>query len=835
MTVTSNTAILAGTGEVPEGFVTATIDGVAVSVPKGTLIIRAAELLGVAVPRFCDHPLLDPVANCRMCLIEIDGMPKPQPSCATPVAEGMVVRTQLTSAVADAAQQGVMEFLLINHPLDCPICDKGGECPLQNQAMSNGRAESRFIGAKRTFPKPINVSAQILLDRERCVSCARCTRFADEIAGDPFIALLNRGSQQQVGTSDDQPFDSYFSGNTVQICPVGALTSARYRFRSRPFDLVSVPTVCEHCASGCSLRTDIRRSTIMRRLAWDEPEVNEEWNCDVGRFAFPYISEGRLTHPLVRDEDGELRPASWPEALDVAARGLAAAQGRSAVLAGGRLTREDAYAYAKFARVVLTTDDIDFRARPQSAEESAFLAARVAGTGRGVTYADLEKASTVLLVGFEPQEESPIVFLRLRKAVRRNSTSIHTVAPFVTSGSERLGAQLISTMPGAEAAALDALATGDVGAALRTPGAVILVGERLATSPGALAAADRLAAATGATLAWVPRRAGERGALDAGALPGLLPGGRPLSDAGARIEVAAAWGIDVATLPSRVGRSADETVSTINADQQAILTAEDEPIEHTIQALVVAGVSPSDTRDPEAMRNALQAAPFVVSLEARHTEVTALADVVLPVATVAEKSGSFVDWEGRIREFGAAMHQVGVQPDGRVLAMLADALDVSFGRGDVASLRHELESLGEWTGVRGDLGPTTQSDPGASDAGASTPGSTAPVGTGEAVLATWNQLLGASALQEGEPYLASTAPAPVVRLSADTAAALAVGDGDPVSVSTERGTITLPAMITELPRDVVWVPTNSVGSAVRTSLGAVGGDLVKIRRGGGSA
>ena len=273
-----------------------------------------------------------------------------------------------------------MEQLLINHPLDCPVCDKGGECPLQNQAMSNGRGESRFTEAKRTFPKPIDISAQVLLDRERCVLCARCTRFSEQIAGDPFIALIERGALQQVGIYEKEPFESYFSGNTIQICPVGALTSASYRFRSRPFDLISTPSVCEHCASGCALRTDHRRGKVTRRLAGNDPEVNEEWNCDKGRFAFRYDRQGdRLTTPLVRDEEtGEHRPASWPEAFSVAARGLAAAEGSVGVLTGGRLTAEDAYAYSKFARVALGTNDIDFRARAHSAEEAG-----VPGRARG--------------------------------------------------------------------------------------------------------------------------------------------------------------------------------------------------------------------------------------------------------------------------------------------------------------------------------------------------------------------------------------------------------------------------------------------------------------------
>ncbi|WP_396918445.1 NADH-quinone oxidoreductase subunit G, partial [Mycolicibacterium sp.] len=404
----------------PVEMVSLTIDGDEISVPKGTLVIRAAELMGIQIPRFCDHPLLDPVGACRQCLVEVEGQRKPLASCTTTVTPDMVVRTQFSSEAADKAQRGVMELLLINHPLDCPICDKGGECPLQNQAMSNGRPETRFTDVKRTYPKPINISAQVLLDRERCVLCARCTRFSAQIAGDPFIELLERGALQQVGIATDEPFQSYFSGNTVQICPVGALTGTAYRFRARPFDLVSSPSVCEHCASGCAQRTDHRRGKVLRRLAGDDPEVNEEWNCDKGRWAFTYPTVGdRITTPLVR-EDGTLRPASWSEALTIAASGLLAAAGSTGTLVGGRCTVQDAYAYAKFTRMVLASNDIDFRARAHSAEEADFLAAHVAGRQMSLRYADLEQAPTVLLAGFEPEEESPIVFLRLRKAARKH-------------------------------------------------------------------------------------------------------------------------------------------------------------------------------------------------------------------------------------------------------------------------------------------------------------------------------------------------------------------------------------------------------------------------------
>ncbi|NDU72547.1 NADH-quinone oxidoreductase subunit G [Actinomadura sp. DSM 109109] len=805
MTVTDDKAAV----EKPVEMVSCTIDGFEIEVPKGTLIIRAAELLGIQIPRFCDHPLLDPVGACRQCLVEIPdagngrGMPKPQASCTTAVMPGMVVKTQLTSPVADKAQHGVMELLLINHPLDCPICDKGGECPLQNQAMSNGRGESRFVEAKRTFPKPIPLSSQVLLDRERCIQCARCTRFSDQIAGDAFIDLFERGAKEQVGAADGKPFQSYFSGNTVQICPVGALTGAAYRFRSRPFDLVSQPSVCEHCASGCALRTDHRRGKVTRRLAGDDPQVNEEWNCDKGRWAFTYGTRPeRLTHPLVRGEDGELEPASWPEALTVAARGLAAARGSAGVLTGGRVTLEDAYAYAKFARTALGTNDVDFRARPLSEEESRFLASSVAGHPIEVTYADLEKAPVVLLAGFEPEEESPIVFLRLRKAFRKNRLKVFAAAPFATRGLAKVGGTLLPTLPGAEAETLGSLigdaARSDVRALLETPGAVILAGERLATSPGALTSAVRVAQATGARLAWVPRRAGERGAIEAGALPGLLPIGRPVTDPAARAEVARAWG--VADLPAVPGEDTAGIVAEAAAGRRG--------------ALLVGGVDPGDLADPEAMLRALEATPFVVSLEQRPSAVTDRADVVLPVAAVAEKSGTFVDWEGRGRPFDVVLKSAGRLSDLRVLDALADEMDVHLGLPGPEAARREMAALGAYRGERPDAPDVTQ-------------GLVPHPEQGEALLATWRLLLDRGSLQDGEPFLAGTAKTAVARLSPATAAE--IGATDAVTVSGPRGELTLPLEITpDLPDRVVWLPANSAGCAPHRDLGAAAGGVVKI-------
>ncbi len=794
MTVTNNPASGPGSDvEVATDLITVVIDGVEMSVPKGTLVIRAAEQLGIEIPRFCDHPLLDPVAACRACLIEVEGMPKPQPACAQVLSDGMNVRTQYSSDVAREAQEGVMEFLLLNHPLDCPVCDKGGECPLQNQAMSVGRPDSRFDGAKREFEKPINVSAQILLDRERCVSCARCTRFAEQIAGDPFIELLERGAKQQIGTADDVPFDSYFSGNTVQICPVGALTSASYRFRSRPFDLVSVPTACEHCASGCSLRTDYRRGVVTRRLAWDDPAVNEEWNCDKGRFAFAYLAQGRVEHPMIR-EDGELRVASWPEAIDAAVQGLAAAKGRVGVLVGGRGTVEDAYAYARFARTALGSDDIDFRVRQVSDEETDFLASRVAGAPVAATYDALESAPAVLLVAFEPEDESPIVFLRLRKAAKRG-TRVLSVGPLASVGLGKMSGTLIGARPGAEAAALRSL-DDDMRAALSEDGAVILVGERAAGSPGALSAAIELADQTGATLAWVPRRAGERGALDAGALAGLLPGGRPLTDSTARAQVAAAWGIEESELPQSSGRAGLALLEAARAGE--------------LDALLVGGVELADYADPALAEAAIEAAGFVVSLENHHSAVTERADVVLPVAVVTEKAGTFLDWEGRPRPFGQVFRDALTMSDARVLSMIADGMGLAA-PADVRGLRAELGSLGPWDGDRLSMS--------AHDAETPSHG---------IVLASWRQLLDSGLMQDGEPHLAATARPTVAMVSAATAAGL----GEQVTITGPSGSVTLPVVTGDVVDGVVWVPMNSPGCHIHTDLGAVPGTAVELSAGG---
>ena len=791
-----------------------TIDGFEITVPKGTLIIRAAEQLGIQIPRFCDHPLLAPIGACRQCLVQVDGQPKPPASCTTTVTDGMVVRTQLTSPVAEKAQRGMMEMLLVNHPLDCPMCDKGGECPLQNQAMSTGQGETRFDGVKRTFPKPIALSAQVLLDRERCIQCARCTRFADEIAGDPLIELVDRGPQEQVSVADGVPFDSYFSGNTVQICPVGALTGASYRFRSRPFDLVSTPSVCEHCAAGCRQRTDHRRGAVTRRLAGNDPAVNEEWNCDKGRWAFTYATQpDRLDSPLVRNAGGVLEPASWAEALAVAARGLLAARGRAGVLPGGRLTVEDAYGYAKFARVALATNDVDMRARPHSAEETQFLADHVAGR-MYVSYDELQHAPAVLLAGFEPEDECPIVFLRLRKAVRGGGMSVYSVAALASNGLAKLSGTLLPTVPGGEAAALTDLPE-HVAAALRQDGAVIMVGERLAEVPGALTAAARLASQTGASLAWVPRRAGERGAIEAGALPNLLPGGRRIGSAEITAEVARVWG--TGSLPGAPGRSTSEILAAAAAGD--------------IGALLIGGVDPYDLPNPDEALAAIEAAEFIVSLELRVSAVTDRADVVFPVAAVAEKPGTFVNWEGRPGSFTAALAAPSIRTDLQVLAALADEMDVHLGLPDTAAVRRELTIITQSAALSPSPTPAAGSTARAAQAG---PAGLERAGQdhaaeGGVLLATWHNLLDVGRLQDGEPNLAGTARAAVARMSAATAAKAGTADGGKVTVATGYGAITVPVEIADMPDRVVWLPANSAGCSVRRDLRAGHGSVVTLR------
>ena len=848
-----------------ENLVKVTIDDVELDVPAGTLVIRAAEQAGIRIPRFCDHPLLEPVAACRQCLVEVGMpdrntgelrfMPKPQPSCAQTVTPGMVVKTQHTSEVARRAQEGVMEFLLINHPLDCPICDKGGECPLQNQAMSEGRESSRFIDAKRTYRKPLKLTSQILLDRERCILCQRCVRFGKEIAGDPFLDLQGRGGGtaptehhhfmgEQVGSFDTavldyfnpqakdnvkagisgpygqegiigsfnegdlapndrdvsgRAFASYFSGNIIQICPVGALTSNDYRFRARPFDLVSTASVTEHDASGSAIRVDIRRGEVLRRLAGNDPEVNEEWITDKDRFAFKWSGVERLNTPFVR-ENGQLVPTSWSDALDRVHRALAGLSGdQVGFLPGGRLSFEDAWAWSKFARSVVGSDSIDMRSRSHSEEERSFLAAHVAGSGLGVTYSQLESAGQVLLVGLEPEDECGAIFLRMRKATRKGKLRVASLAPMTSRGLAKLSGELLRCAPGTEVEVAAEIREGGEFADLasRLDGGVILVGERASRTPGLLSEVVRLAERTHCRIQWVPRRAGERGGVEAGLLPGLLPFGRPLASQEARESLA--WG----EIPAQRGLDATQMLEAA-ADGR-------------VKALVVGGVDLRDFDDPAAARKALDQVDFLVSLEVRRSEVTDRADVILPVAPPLEKNGTFINWEGRLRPFGQAIASRS-QTDRLVFDALASEFGVDLGLHDLVGLYDQVNPLMQWNGQREEFVPATASE-------------LVEVGQGEALLATHKPMLDAGRLQDGASMLAGSARRPVVFASRATVAGLGIDEGEELTLSTQRGSITLPLQFADLPDGVVWVPECSQGSIVHESLGNFGSSVTLSAKG----
>ena len=848
-----------------ENLVKVTIDDVELDVPAGTLVIRAAEKAGIRIPRFCDHPLLEPVAACRQCLVEVGMpdrntgelrfMPKPQPSCAQTVTPGMVVKTQRTSEVARRAQEGVMEFLLINHPLDCPICDKGGECPLQNQAMSEGRESSRFIDAKRTYRKPLKLTSQILLDRERCILCQRCVRFGKEIAGDVFLDLQGRGGGtaptehhhfmgEQVGSFDTavldyfnpqekdnvqagisgpygqegiigsfnegdlapndrdvsgRAFASYFSGNIIQICPVGALTSNDYRFRARPFDLVSTASVTEHDASGSAIRVDIRRGEVLRRLAGNDPEVNEEWITDKDRFAFRWSGAQRLNTPFVR-ENGQLVPTSWSDALDRVHRALAGLSGdQVGFLPGGRLSFEDAWAWSKFARTVVGSDSIDMRSRSHSEEERSFLASHVAGSGLGVTYSQLESAGQVLLVGLEPEDECGAIFLRMRKATRKGKLRVASLAPMTSRGLAKLSGELLRCAPGTEVEVAAEIREGGEFADLasRLDGGVILVGERASRTPGLLSEVVRLAQRCKARIQWVPRRAGERGGLEAGLLPGLLPFGRPVSSADARESLA--WG---------------EIPATRGLDASQMLEA---ATEGRVKALVVGGVDLRDFDDPAAARDALDRVDFLVSLEVRRSEVTDRADVILPVAPPLEKNGTFINWEGRLRPFGQAIASR-AQTDRLVFDALAREFGADLGLSDLVSLYDQVNPLMNWTGEREEFVPA-QASP------------LLELAEGQALLATHKPMLDAGRLQDGAHMLAGSARRPVVFAARATVAGLGLDEGELLTLSSPRGSVTLPLQFADLPEGVVWVPECSQGSLVHESLGNFGSSVTLSAKG----
>lgn len=733
-----------------ENLVTLTIDDQTVTVPAGTLLIRAAEQLGIVIPRFCDHPLLDPVGACRQCAVEVEGQRKPVMSCTWPVAEGMVVRTHMTDDAAKRAQEGTLELLLINHPLDCPMCDKGGECPLQDQALAHGANVSRFVDEKRRYDKPVAVSAQVLLDRERCVLCARCTRFSEQISGDPFIELFERGALEQVAMYEDEPYESYFSGNVIQICPVGALTSTDYRFKARPFDVVSTPSVCEHCSAGCNQTVQARNGTIQRQLARTNMDVNEAWNCDKGRFVFGYLTaDSRITEPAVATQTG-LTQTTWANALTRATEAIRQATAgpvsRTAMITGSRLADEDSYVAAKFARVVLGTDDIDSRLAFASHSQNEELSAYAAQVNTA-TYGAIEQAKTIVLVGLDPEEELPIVYLRIRKAWRNNTAKIVVVGP--TTGSlAPLVWRHVTCQAGEETAALNHLNQDSaLATALNEGPTVILIGER--GPEGALSAAASISTSSGARFAYVPRRSGAPAAIEKGLFAGALPGGRRGDDDTDRKEVEQTWNT---ALPKTSGRNL-----------HAILTA---AANGEIDVLYLIGVDlVTDSPSASLARQALERVPTVIVQDlALNATVTEHATIVFPVTARQERAGTATNWEGRRQSFFKAVPPQGAaQDDHTILSQLAMYLGYDFGCADLGQIQAEMASLGRRKQAH--AYPVITEQPQISR-----------------VVVRSRLLSHGASLSVDVPSLMATAPAETVVIDAVTANTLSLSHGDAVAV-----------------------------------------------------
>ncbi len=677
-----------------------TIDGRQLQVNAGQWIIQAAEEAGIYIPRFCYHPRMKPVGMCRMCLVEVSG-PRGStlmPACYNPVAEGMEIQT--ASPLAKKAQEGVLEFLLVNHPLDCPVCDKGGECPLQDQTLAYGPGESRFVEEKRHWAKPIPISDLVYLDRERCIQCGRCVRFADEVAGDPLIDFAERGDQTEVATYPGTPYLSYFSGNVVQICPVGALTAKPYRFKARPWDLEQVESTCTTCSMGCRVAVQATSGELSRLIGVDSDPVNWGWLCDKGRFAFASgTSDDRVSVPLVRQGD-ELVETSWGEALAVAARGLAAAKAASggsalAVIGGARLPNEDAYAWAKAARVALQTDNVD-------AQLGDGLPA---GTVLGLPRATIDQtAAAALVITLAPdiKDEVPVLYLRLRDAVRERGTPIVELTPAPT-GLSPYAAETVTYRPG-QIAALAAAVAGSApvpdevaGVSAGTievvrahisrarektgaeaPSIVVILGRPSLGEPEeqVAAAAALLAGLPGVAFLSALRRANVHGALDMGLAPGFLPGRVPL-DAG-RAWFEHHWGV---RLPAQTGLS---TAGILDAASRGY-----------IGGLVLLGADPRhDFPDAQLAVKAMLGARFVVAVDTHLTASSRAADVVLPAATWAERRGTFTNLEDRVTWLSQLVTpRNGAWPDWVIASELATRLGVDLGFSSLDDIWNEVSRV----------------------------------------------------------------------------------------------------------------------------------------------
>ncbi len=693
--------------------VTLTIDGQSVTVPKGTVVVEAARKIENLIPVFCYHPKMAPVGMCRMCLVKVgtpkvdrgtgkveldtDGkpviqmMPRLQTACTTPVSEGMVVVTK--DAEVEHAQKGVLEALLTSHPLDCPVCDKGGECPLQNLTMGWGPGQSRFdYSDKVHFQKPIPLGDLIYLDRERCILCARCVRFQDEIAGDPVLGFDNRGRSWMIISKSDPAFDSKFSGNTTDICPVGALTSADFRFKARVWELQPVPTVCNHCPVGCNMTFDMRANEIMRVMPRENDAVNEIWICDRGRFAHHFVaSPERLTTPLVR-KNGKLQEASWEEALDLVARqldGIRESAGGKAVggLAGPSLANEDLFAFQRFFRETLGSPNID--CRPGTALDLPLddFGAEY-GLTSGTDLMQLGKGTVVLVFGADPEEEAPVHLLRIRNIAKRGGTLItingratkldrfaeHTLHYRYGAETEVLAAMLKplydAVPPEGKRAALRGF--GDLRGVLANASAERAVANAGVDGPTLEKINQALASATNLVI-FYGQEALRAGTSVTAGLANILTlarkAGAPNSGLVALVPGANARGaLDMGVRPDR-----GPGYSALKQPGMAAHEMFDAARQGRMKALYIAGLDPVQA-DP-TLAEALKKVDLVVVQELFLTATAQLADVVFPVLSVAEREGTFTNAERRVQRFRQARRPVAPQrPDWQILQSLARQL-----------------------------------------------------------------------------------------------------------------------------------------------------------------
>ena len=779
--------------------VTITINGVDHTVDAGQYLISAAEGIGEYIPRFCYHDKLDSVGKCRMCLVEAEG-PRGKalvPSCTMVVSDGMVVDTE--SDVVKKAQEGILEFLLINHPLDCPVCDKGGECPLQDQAYGFGAGESRFVEEKRTYLKPIPVSDIVLLDRERCVLCDRCVRVADDIAGDPLLTFTERGNAVQIQTFPNEPFSSYFSGNTVQLCPVGALTSVDYRFKARPWDLEHTTSVSVTDPVHSTVDVQTSRGRIVRVYGIENDAINEGWLSDKDRFSFSTVhADTRVTAPLIRNGD-RFEEASWNRALEVVASRLGGYQGAEVAMIGGaNNTNEEAFVLSKFMRTVVGSAHLDAQLGDGI---EPHLAAAI--TPRAAIN-DLDSASTILVWGPDLKESLPVLYLRVRKAVR-NGACLVVVHPIGT-GLDDVATHAVTYRAGTGADVLRKLSAGDgeytaVRELLGSGPVVALVGRTSITEDPKLTEAIAAFARDlpDATILPLLERSNVFGALDMGLSPTLLPGRVSTgSDAGvAALEEA--WG----PLPEHTGHDSEGVLEALKAGD--------------VSALLLVGADPvRDSPDPQLASDALEAAEFVVALDAFVTDSSVHADVILPVAVWGEVDGTVTNLEGRVQRVRPSLAPPGqVRPTHDVIDDLANRMGAGLGASNIAMISKEIADVAPaYAGVTMDYltfeagpeGVVVPCGDGIQPLGYIPVEVPVPVITGEFTAHFAASLYDDGVWVRNAGTIAGLVRDPVLRLHPSDAARRAIAEGDTVLVS---GTHELVVALDErVSRGTIVVPHN---------------------------